>query len=431
MAVLGRLGAEAAAWREAWRNRRDNPVALSAALQFARSSQRRPVWLPCSRFMFACAVLISGATAYLLVVAWQRFTAVSGSSVVTRGFARNALGWGGVQVLEGAQLLALLWLAERLVLALWYAGGLLATYPGARGALSPELAGSRLSDHECVTGALVYIARLCWTPMLVLGVLNTLDQFIYASGWLPLPGGPGAAYSAEHLPWLALIALLSIVLKPLCGMLAVWAGALLLLSFGPWWRHAAVSYGAAALALLWHAPGLACALPGTAGQQLAGMLGYSLWWSEFAPSLVLLLIVLLLLLAAEAHATSPLGAYSFGARRQAPALRLVLATGAVAVLLGGLVNLCAYLVNEPYVWGDDDLPTTLSLALWPAMAVSVACPLSLTALVADYGHSATPAGAYLGLSLRAVVQLGVPLGLALIFAGHARAALYVRRSVLG
>jgi hypothetical protein len=429
MSVLGQLAAEATAWREAWRGRRANPIAQQAALECRRRDARRPAWLPCSRFMFFCTALISSVTAYLLVIAYLRFSAVAGSSIASRSFAHGALLWGGLQVLDSAVVLAILWLAERLALSFWYSGGLLAAYPGARGALGSEMAGSRLSDHEYVMGALQHVLHLCWRPLLVLGGLSALDGFIHQSGWLGAPYGdmlPG--WRPEQLPVLALLALLTALLKPICGLLAVWATALVLLSFGPWWRHAAVSYIAAGLTLAWHLPGLLCVLPGTLGQQVTDWMGDALPWMFSEPLILLNLMLLLLVFCVEAHTTSPLRAHQYWMRPGMPAMRLILVSGALVILCFAMGN--AYALINGASYGYTDEPGMLSFIFWPVLTVSSANPMSLQTLVsAGAGEAWWQAFAVLGLL--GLAQASLTLLLLLIFAGHARAAVYLRRSVLG
>ena len=347
MSVLGQLAAEAQAWREAWRGRRANPIALQAALECRRRDARRPAWLPCSRFMFFCTALISSVTAYLLVIAYLRFSAVAGSSIASRSFAHGALLWGDVQVLDSAVVLAILWLAERLALSFWYSSALLAAYPGARGALTSEMAGSRLTDYEYVVGALQHVTRLCWTPLLLLSGLSALDGFIFMSQLLDPPTVDSAAFwRPGQLPVLALLALLTALLKPICGLLAVWASALVLLSFSPWWRHAAVTYIAAGLALAWHLPGLLCVLPGDAGAVSGAAGGRCAAHALAQPWMAPVLLLILVLLAVEAHTTSPLQAHQRWARRGVPAMRLILVASALAILLFTIGNGMAYRIDD-------------------------------------------------------------------------------------
>jgi hypothetical protein len=430
MSLPGQLAAEAQAWREAWRGRRANPISLQAALESRRRAAQRPAWLPCSRFMFVCTALISSATAYLLVIAFLRFTAVAGSSVASRSFAHGALLWGCVQVLDSAVVLALLWLAERLALSFWYSGGLLAAYPGARGALGSEIAGSRITDYEYVVGALQHVTRLCWSPLLLLSGLSALDGFVYSWQLLSEQSTANAAASPPgQLAWLALLAVLTALLKPVCGLLAVWATVLVLLSFSPLWRSAAVTHIVVWLALAWHLPGLACVLPGTLGQYMTMYVGNVLP-ALFSESWVPLLVLLgLLALAVEAHTTSPLRAHQNWACQGVPAMRLILVSGALVVLCSGSGNLIAYMASSEIYPSTSDLPSWL-LVFWPVLASSAASLMPLLSMPASVMMQASPQ-LDPGLGLRALAQAGLPLLLLLIFAGHARAAVYLRRSILG
>lgn len=432
MSVLGQLAAEAQAWREAWRGRRANPIAVQAALECRRRAARRPAWLPCSRFMFCCTALVSSVTAYLLVIAYLRFSAVAGSSIASRSFAQGALLWGCVQVLDSAVVLAILWLAERLAQSFWYSSTLLAAYPGARGALTSEMAGSRLTDYEYVVGALQHVTRLCWTPLLLLSGLSALDGFIYESGWLGAPtyGGTIPVWRPEQLPVLALLALLTALLKPICGLLAVWASSVVLLSFSPWWRHAAAAYIAAGLAFAWHLPGSLCVLPGTLGQFVAVWVGDVLSMLFTQPWMAPVLLLILVLLAVEAHTTSPLQAHQRWARRGVPAMRLILVTSALAILMFTIGNGMAYRIDDSTYSSFDEPQQLLPAVLWPELVSSAASPMSLR-------PGFTPEAGQLwwrtclGLGSHGLAQGVLPLLFLLIFAGHARASVYVRRSVLG
>lgn len=432
MSFPGQLAAEARAWREAWRARRDNPIAQQAALECCRRDARRPAWLPCSRFMFVCTALVSSVTAYLLVVAYLRFSAAAGSSIASRSFAHGALLWGCVQVLESAVVLAILWLAERLALSFWYSSTLLAVYPGARGAISSEVAGSRITDYEYVVGALQHVTRLCWTPLMLLAGLGALDGFIYESGWLGAPfGGTVPGWSPGQLPALALLALLTALLKPICGLLAVWASAVVLLSFGPWWRRAAATYIAAGLALAWHLPGLLCVLPGTPGQYLAVWAGdaFELLFSEQWDVAALLLLLALLLLILEAHTTSPRRAQQFWTLRGVPAMRLIVVTSVLAIVLFAVGNGMAYRIDDSNYSSFNEPQDELPALLWPELMSSAASPMPLRpGFTPEIGQLWWRT--CLGLGVRGMVQGGLPLLFLLIFAGHARAAVFIRRSVL-
>jgi hypothetical protein len=422
MSLLGQLRVEATAWRAAWRGRRLNPLAGQAALEFQRWAARRPAWRPCSRWMLFWGVLVSAATTYLLVVAYLRFQGVVGSSVVSRSFAATALLAGVVQVLDGAVLLASMWLLERLALAFWYSSALLAAHPGAREGPGGAFAASRLSDYEYVIGALQWVTRPCWTPLLLLAGLSALDEFLYGTGWIQTP--PGAHLA---LPRIALAALMLALLKPVCGLLAIWATALVLLSFSPWWRHAAVSYFAAWLALAWQLPGVACVLPGMLGQMALFRIGDVVPRIFAEPWVAPVLLLLLMLLAAEAHSTSPLRAHQRFARWGMPALRPILACGLPVIAFFSIGNYIAFQLSDAdqrWHWLGLE-PSTLSLVLWPVVASSAASPIPLLYYVS------TEMLQGLWVALRLMAQAGMPLLLVLIFAGHARAAVFLRRSVLG
>jgi hypothetical protein len=433
--LLGRLGAEAGAWRTAWRARRDNPLAASAALAYRRAVARRPAWLPCSPFMCACLLLVSAATTYLLGVAWLRFDELAASLLASRGFALRALGWAGVQLLESSAVLVLLWLGERLALSFRYATVLLATHHGARGGLSPELAASGLSDHDVVVGALQHLTRLCWPPLLLLAVLDVLVQFIYASDLLTSPVLAAVMHGRQtvQLAWFILLMLLALLLKPLCGLLAVWAGGLLLLCLGPWWRSAPLAYGAAALALAWQAPGLACALPGQLGGWVLYASRYALVWRTCDPAVMALLPLLLLLLSLAALRADPLRAYAYWARRGMPAMRPLLACAIAAALFAGVVILCAQLAPANPYSGSRTPPWLAQLGywLWPALTTASACPLPLQDMARSYAAGKLLSEGFVNLGLRWAVLGGTPLALALLFAAQARAAVCLRRRVLG
>lgn len=432
---LGRMQSEVRAWRAAWRGRRDNPIAIQAALELRRRAGRRPAWLICSPFMFWWGVAVSACTTYVLVLAYLRFHAVAGSSIAAPAFALNALWWSVLQLLDAADLLLLLLLLERLSAAFFFSSSALAGYRGARGSINGELAVTALSDHECVVGVLQHGLKLCYTPVVWLSVASTADLLLYAC-IMPSPqlAGPGPLWPGGQLAWLIGAAALTVPVRIIAALAAVLAGVLVLLSFSPWWRLASVTSGAAVLALLWQMLALASAPPGRFGA--ISMYYFTDWLPVVfhTPWPALIVVCGLAVLIGLAHAWTPLRTYSAGARWGMPALRTIVSTGLLCILfftVGSFAN-----GEDELTWSGvrQDYPEATSFLAslaWQAQAVSVACPLPLVLNEEDDNKDSSTKTLAISLVLRSLIITVMPLLLIAMYLGHARQAVFVRRRVLG
>jgi hypothetical protein len=430
-----RMLREAQSWRAAWRTRRDNPIAVQAALEMRRRAERRPGWLMCSPWMLGWSLLISGFTTYLLIAAYLRFMAVAPSSVASHSFAINALLWTVVQLFDAATVLLLLWLLERVAAACIYCSGMLASYHGARGGLSGELALTPLNDYECVAGVLQHVLHLCLAPVVLLSIVACADQFLGVMGVLQGQApDPAAGWPGGQLLWLGLAALLSLPVKIIGALAAILATALTLLSFSPWWRYPSVTFGAVVLALAWHLAGVISAPPGRMG--LWGYSGLGDWlpavFTSRWPALLLLAGLLVLIIAA--HAWTPLITYSTCARWGMPALRVIASTGLLCILFFAASAFANYDNNSfwasgapPYSLGVWDMAPALC---WPVQAASIACPLLWSENILRL-EQWTRTTLLISFIWHALAVMGIPLLLLLVYAGHARQAVFVRRRVLG
>jgi hypothetical protein len=431
---IGRLLSEIRAWRAAWAARRDNPIAIQAALELRRRARRRPAWLICSPFMFWWSVAVSACTTYVLVLAYLRFHAVAGSSIASPAFALTALWWSALQLLDAADLLLVLLLLERLSAAFFFCSNALAGYRGARGSISGELAVTALSDHDCVAGVLQHVLALCFRPVVWLSLVSTADLLLYAC---IMPSSQlaeaGPVWPGGQLAWLIGAALLTVPVRIVAALAAVLAGALTLLSFSPWWRYSSVTSGAAVLALMWHLLAVASAPPGRYAEIT---LYYFADWLPLVfrtPWPGLIVAAGLAVLIGFGHAWSPLSTYRAGARWGMPALRTIVSTGLLCILYFAVGSFATR--EDDALWPGvsqasmEETPMLASFA-WQVQAASIACPLPLVIYAEDEDKTSAKT-LVISLVLRSLIITVMPLLLIAMYLGHARQAVFVRRRVLG
>jgi hypothetical protein len=415
-------------WAQAWRGRSDNPLARRAALTQARRAQRGSPWR-CSWWLLSCGILISGATACLLAQAVLRFGALGSSGIASTAYAHNALLWSTLQVLDGAVLFGVAWLLERLAQAGWFCTLWLAQPGVGRPGIGEDYCASPLSTEDYAVGALAHALRLCLGPCIMLGVFGAANQLCAViaqrQGTLaaPCPAWPGG-----ELVWLCVGAGLSGLLRCAGSLAAVLATLLLLLALSPYWRNAAAAYLAPVTALAWHA---LAALSNPPGRRPWAADPSSDWLALVfaAPQAAWITGAGLVLLGLEAYIWRGPRTLALHARWGLGAARLLAACGGLCILwilIGRFINydeLYAHL-SQTHT-SMPDLRSLLPATLWPLSAISGAYSVPVLEQLAEV-KDASALLLLKALGLRALALL-IPLGLGIIFLGHLRTAIWLKR----
>lgn len=413
-------------WLAAWRGRRDNPLARPDAWREKGERACHQLPVPVALTLILC----SAAATCFIFQAYLHFKALAPSASISRAYALNTLLWAITTLLDYAVVVCSVWLLLHVSSVYRPCCGFLTRLPGFGARLSPELAVSPLSDADVVIGAGIYTLRVVRGPLILLAVISAADQLagicakhqdlLFAPGNVNWPGAPWL--------WALLAAVLIAAIKVASGVLVVLMGVWALLCFSAYWRHPALPaiawVGAVMVQLL-------CFLVGWPGNHPFYACGND-WLAEVfkTPAPIVLLGAGLLLLAFEAQLWNWPGARERLARYRASAMRTLLAYG---LLAGLLLWVGLFIDYDTLFWqsagAQKQLPGLWALAPgigWPLHAASISCPIP--ALEQAFSQpGATALGLFKLIALRALMLLGFPFMLCVIFGGHARSSVWLAR----
>jgi hypothetical protein len=418
--------AAAGGWLAAWRGRRDNPLARADCWREKGERSYRQMPVSVGLTLILCSITAT----CLIFQAYLHFKALASSACISRAYALNTLLWALTTMLDYAVVVCYVWLLQHVSCAYRACCGFLTRQPGWGRRLSPELAASPLSDTAVVTGAGMYALRVVGGPLLLLAIISAVDQLagvcakhqdaLFAAGSAGWPGAPWL--------WALLAAVLIAAIKVACGALVVLAGVWALLCFSAYWRHPALP----AIAWVGGVMGqLLCLLVGWPGNHPFYASGND-WLAEVfrTPAPVILLGAGLLLLALESQLWHGTRARARLARFHFGAVRTLLACG---LLVGLLLWVGLFIDYDTLFWqstgAQKQLPGLWALAPgigWPLQAASISCPIPALEDAFSQPGAAAPVLFKL-IALRALMLLGFPLLLCVIFGGHARSAVWLAR----